>query len=388
MKPNKQHGISKLLFISLIKTIAIIILILGSFLSFLYLLSPVLFNKLCVLSIVTTILVSSSIFLIFVLFVAGPLISKILKSESLANKVSSELRKVYNTIEKSNVVIVEWALDSNLSTHFISENISKYGYSHMDFVNGKLNLSEILHPEDLNSVIMQTELNYLTANKSEHCQVYRVFCRDKSLRWIEEYAFFDRDESGKIKKAHGILTDITEKKLVEERIKWLTYHDKLTGLYNRTWLEQRLEELDMNANNEVTIMVGDMNGLKLVNDIFGHKSGDELLKKMAEILSKTAQTYGYEVARMGGDEFIVIMENADEADAKNFHSEISQKCKRKSKNYINPSICFGYCSRKFGDFKLMDVILKEADLHMYSKKSTDSKKAKNSLLKTIELMKK
>ncbi len=83
----------------------------------------------------------------------------------------------------------------------------------------------------------------------------------------------------------GIGIDITDRKKKNEEIYYLSYHDQLTGLYNRRFYEEELNRLDTTQNYPLTIVMGDVNGLKLINDSFGHVMGDNLLKKVAEVIT-------------------------------------------------------------------------------------------------------
>src|SRR5471030_318392 len=82
----------------------------------------------------------------------------------------------------------------------------------------------------------------------------------------------------------GIGIDITERKKKETEIYNLSYNDQLTGLYNRRFYEEELKRLDTKRNLPLTLVMGDVNGLKLINDSFGHVMGDKLLKKVSEVL--------------------------------------------------------------------------------------------------------
>src|SRR5690606_16863794 len=91
-------------------------------------------------------------------------------------------------------------------------------------------------------------------------------------------------KDGEIVGAVVTFTDITSRKKAESDIVYLSYHDALTGLYNRRFFEEELRRLDTERNLPISIIMGDVNGLKLANDIFGHKAGDMLLQKAAEVM--------------------------------------------------------------------------------------------------------
>jgi PleD family two-component response regulator len=99
---------------------------------------------------------------------------------------------------------------------------------------------------------------------------------------------------------------INEKRRIEKEILYLSYHDYLTGLYNRRYYEKELIHLDKKENLRLTLLLGDVNGLKLINDTLGYLMGDELLIKTARIINQVCRRENI-VARLGGDEFIVIL---------------------------------------------------------------------------------
>ena len=112
----------------------------------------------------------------------------------------------------------------------------------------------------------------------------------------------------------ALIIDITEKKLAEEKTIYLSYHDQLTGLYNRRFYEEELRRLDTERNLPITLVMADVNGLKLTNDAFGHLAGDQLLINIAEIIKKECRADDI-VSRTGGDEFIMLLPKTDSASA-------------------------------------------------------------------------
>ena len=106
--------------------------------------------------------------------------------------------------------------------------------------------------------------------------------------------------------------DVTEKKKAEEQLKYLSLHDPLTGLYNRTFFEEGMRRASDGRFDPIGIIICDLDGLKLINDSLGHDAGDSLLAAAAGIIGKTFRK-GDIVSRIGGDEFAVLLTGSDEA---------------------------------------------------------------------------
>jgi len=126
-----------------------------------------------------------------------------------------------------------------------------------------------------------------------------VFWRSDGTQLDVAYSSYPQFRNGEIVGAVVTFTDNTERRKNQARVNYLTYHDSLTGLYNRTFFEEELKRLDREENLPLTIIFGDLNGLKLTNDVFGHTAGDELLKKSAEALKKACRKDDV-IARVGG----------------------------------------------------------------------------------------
>lgn len=170
----------------------------------------------------------------------------------------------------------------------------------------------------------------------------------------------------------AIFTDITEDKRKKEEIEYLSFHDSLTGLYNRRFFEEELKRLDTPRNLPLSIVVGDVNGLKLTNDAFGHLLGDKLLKEAAATLKSVCRADDI-IARWGGDEFVIILPKTNYADAKELVMRIQQAGSAVEVESINLSISFGHQTKSRQEEDIFDV-LKNAEDMMYRHKLLDSQK--------------
>jgi diguanylate cyclase (GGDEF)-like protein/PAS domain S-box-containing protein len=175
--------------------------------------------------------------------------------------------------------------------------------------------------------------------------------------------------------------DISEKVREDKKISNITYHDTLTGLYNRTFFEEHVPDFDTAENLPLSIIMGDINGLKLTNDAFGHLNGDRLLEAAAAAL-KTSCRGGDLIVRWGGDEFIVILKNTDKAGAEDICSRIKLNAENEKVDFLNLSISLGYAT-KTGAAENFDDVLKAAEEMMYYVKLLESKSMKNKTLNII-----
>ncbi len=152
----------------------------------------------------------------------------------------------------------------------------------------------------------------------------------------------------------------------EEKVRYQSFHDGLTGLYNRVYLEKEMERLDTERQLPIGIIMADLNGLKLVNDAFGHTVGDEMLKQAAEILKNSCRREDI-IARWGGDEFVIFLPQTTERDAKAICQRIDEKCKITYVKEAPLSLALG-AAIKTGPSQDLAAILNEADENMYKHK--------------------
>lgn len=187
--------------------------------------------------------------------------------------------------------------------------------------------------------------------------------------------------SPRFKQFAVIISDVTERKKAEQEILYLSYHDYLTGLHNRRFYEEELERLDIPANLPITLIMADVNGLKLINDSFGHAMGDELLKKSARLITEAVPENSI-VARLGGDEFIVMLPQTDIFQAVEVINSLKAKTSNEKIGAFDISISYGHEIKEMEDQDIQEIY-KRAEDDMYRHKLYESASIKN---KTIELI--
>jgi len=179
-----------------------------------------------------------------------------------------------------------------------------------------------------------------------------------------------------------VLRDITKIKKAEENIKYLSFHDKLTRLHNRAFFDFELKRLNTARQLPLSLIIGDINGLKLINDAFGHSYGDKLIAKIAGILKECFRNEDI-LARWGGDEFSVILPQTSFDEAMDMIERVYAKCKKNSTNLLSLSISLGAATKETTSENIKDVI-KEAEDRMYRHKLVENKSTRSSMITSLK----
>jgi len=172
-----------------------------------------------------------------------------------------------------------------------------------------------------------------------------------------------------------------ELKESQQKLEYLSFHDALTGLNNRTLFDAVIKKFDAEEFLPLSIIMGDVNNLKLANDIFGHREGDNLLIAVANVIANSIRENDIAV-RWGGDEFIILMPNANAIAAEAVCKKIKTKCKKETQHMMPISISLGFCEKKEMTLSISDVI-KEADKMLYTSKMSEGKIAKTKIVQAL-----
>ncbi|MBI4495643.1 MAG: PAS domain S-box protein [Deltaproteobacteria bacterium] len=219
------------------------------------------------------------------------------------------------------------------------------------------------------------EFGFLQGYEAQVCR------RDGARIWVALSARAVRDPDGIPLYFEGTIQDVTRRKWAEEQVKYLTFHDSLTRLYNRAFFEEEVKRLDSARQLPLGVILGDVNALKLVNDAFGHREGDQLLIHIAVILRESCRKEDV-VARLGGDEFAVFLPKASPQLTQQVTERIRLACAQASQGTLQLSIALGEAVKSDPSRDIQEV-LGEAEKRMYERKLMESKAVREEIIASL-----
>lgn len=175
--------------------------------------------------------------------------------------------------------------------------------------------------------------------------------------------------------------NITPFKKAQEQNLFISYHDILTGLYNRRYFEEAIRKSDTAEELPISIILGDVNGLKMVNDAFGHHIGDKLLMKAADIIERACLNKGI-AGRWGSDEFIILLPYHNAEEAVTLLDTIKAECSSTLVNSVPVDISFGLATKTFSEETIVST-MKSAEDRLNRNKIAESKSMRNNIIKTV-----
>lgn len=270
-----------------------------------------------------------------------------------------------------NVNDVIWTLDSSMERFtYISPSIAQLrGFCFDEAVQEPL--ERAFTPQSLELLRSQLAKSVAAARESsgrisEVIEVDQI-CREGEVIHLEVVVSAITDSAGRLKEFVGISRDISARKKREARLKYESTHDALTGLYNRAFYEEELERVAGGDRFPVSVVVGDLDGLKLVNDTRGHEAGDQLIKGAANVL-RMAFRENDVITRTGGDEFVVLLPGVGLESAQGALVRVRNCVQSYNKNSdgLPVSLSLGVAAASSGDE--IPLAVRTADELMYADK--------------------
>jgi diguanylate cyclase (GGDEF)-like protein len=187
------------------------------------------------------------------------------------------------------------------------------------------------------------------------------------IELLVSYSIFNGPQSGP-PQILGVHVDISPIKRLEAELRYLSFHDALTGLFNRAYFEQELKRLSKGRTAPVGVVVLDVDNLKPVNDTLGHQAGDALLRRAAEVLKEAFRAEDV-IARVGGDEFAALLVGTNEETLKGVLARLRKAIARDNETRPEPrlSLSAGFAFAPQAPFQ-HEALFQAADRAMYQDK--------------------
>lgn len=234
----------------------------------------------------------------------------IVKDITGSNHIQRELEHTKQELESvfNNIDVCVWSTDFQHEEVFqISSACKKiYGYSQEEFKRNPNLWIEVIHPDDIAKV---EKMQHKLAKGQPLELEYRIIDANQNIKWVSNFTTPIFNETGDLIRLNGVVADIHQRRIAEEKLEFMAFHDELTQLPNRRRFEKLLNKSILKAkkaNTKLAILFYDLDQFKWINDTLGHTIGDKVLKVIAKRLK---DTLGKEdiVSRMGGDEFIILL---------------------------------------------------------------------------------
>lgn len=285
----------------------------------------------------------------------------------LAEQRLTENQKQLKTISDAlDIGIRSLDIHSNTLVYASSGMESFFGLPAGDLMGINRKWTDYIHPDDVEN--FNKHFEGLASGIPAQLQ-YRILDIAGNFKWVDDRLFPSLDSSGDLIRVDGLMTDIHEQKLHEEKINFYAYHDYLTGLPNRHMYEEELRDLIRIGKNFALLFL-DMDRFKFVNDTLGHAIGDELLKALSKRLA-THITKDDLLVRLGGDEFAILLSNyGDESEAIRIAGDIIEDIEKTFmiedyELHITTSIGIGFFPQ---DGQTVKELTANADLALYRAK--------------------
>jgi diguanylate cyclase (GGDEF)-like protein/PAS domain S-box-containing protein len=272
------------------------------------------------------------------------------------------------------VVVYKAETGQNGRWWYVSPQIERLlGYTPAEWLTDPTLWWKRIHPDDQDQVLADEEAMAVGTASSTDASQYRMITKEGRIIWVNDDAAVIRDEKGGPLYWSGVLSDVTERKVLEDQLKHQAFHDPLTGLANRALFVDRVKHALERAYREtsrVAVLFFDLDDFKNINDSLGHNSGDELLVAVADRLTECLRP-GDTFARLGGDEFAIFLEDTSLSSATSVAYRLIEALSEPFMVGTREVMVHATVGIEFADASTTksDELLRNADVAMYVAKS-------------------
>jgi diguanylate cyclase (GGDEF)-like protein/PAS domain S-box-containing protein len=275
--------------------------------------------------------------------------------------------------------------DPDWTMEFVSEGSYELtGYKPESLIwNRDISYNDIISPGYRD--ILRAEWDYVLSRRKRYRDEYEIITKNGERKWVMELGQGIYDADGNVVALEGIVLDMTEPKKKDLQIAYLREHDFLTGLYNRNYLLQEKEQLDRGEFLPLSVAICDIDGLRVINNAYGHEEGDHLIIKTAQLI-KNCLRDEYVFGHTGGGEFMILMPNTDAQAAEELGTAIKNSIdsyNRVNKNALYAiSLSIGH-STKEREEQDLQTMLKEADEYLRRNKMINQNSSHSAIVASI-----
>ncbi len=275
--------------------------------------------------------------------------------------------------------------DRDWTMLFVSEGCyALTGYTPQSLLHNRdLSFNDLISPEYRE--ILWQEWKSVLAMKAPFRHEYEITTAAGERKWVLEMGQGIYNMQDEVEALEGIVIDITESKRQLAQIQHMNDHDFLTGLYSRKYFEESRRRLDAQGNLPLSIVIADINGIRMLNNAFGYEQVDRVIAQVAKILQRCCRE-GDILARTGGDEFGILLPHTNQEESYRIVQQMKQACE--SANFFNLgqsvhiSLSLG-CGTKTALEDSIDSIEREAEENLHKNKILEQKSYHNAMLTSI-----
>ena len=285
-------------------------------------------------------------------------------------KIEESEKRFKTMLENTHDVVYLYEILPEKKFVYINHALEEFGITVEEAYEDAMFPFKIVHPDDL--PVQYKKIN--GASNFEKPMQMRMRDKNGEYIWCEDFVIPFYNKEGQLEAISGFSRNIQERKELEKQLEELSFYDSLTRLFSRNYYHRQEKRLNELYDSSIGFIICDLDNLKIINDSLGHTYGDRLLIDFGNLLKREMNTDSV-IARYGGDEFVILMENTSEDIVKNTYLGLQQSIeefnKRNQTMPIQVSIGWAYSPTSLG---IVEKVFKIADDMMYENKFNKRRK--------------